>query len=205
MSEPVYLRPNVVVEPLFMRWYAWMHLIPPATAAMNVAERHLSIMGSYLQAPQIHEAAVKNPQMLGGPFMDYRGSRTAEIAALMQETTQRQGKLLALASAIRRADELIQREAKGYSLEPLYPRLPDELRGYVELVYDLNNHASLRFIEPLLYASPYYDASFQSVALSLMDTDADRAFVLSTPRLPQPDSLMLDLPFAHPGLDELFR
>jgi L-ascorbate metabolism protein UlaG (beta-lactamase superfamily) len=205
MSEPVYLRPNVVVEPLFMRWYAWMHLVPPATAAMNVAERHLGIMRSYLQAPQIHEAAVKNPQMLGGPFMDYRQRRTADIAALMQETTARQGKLLALASAIRSADELLQREAKGYSLEPLYRRLPDEVRGYVELVYDLNNHAALRFIEPLLYASPYYDAGCQSVALSLMDADADRAFVLSTPRLPQADTLILDLPFAHPGLDELFR
>jgi L-ascorbate metabolism protein UlaG (beta-lactamase superfamily) len=205
MTEPVYLRPNVVVEPLCMGWYAWMHLISPATAAMNVAERHLGIMASYVQAPQIHEAAARDPQMLGGPFMDYRPGRTAEIAGLMRETRRRQARQLTLAADLRSADELLQAEASGYSLEPLYGRLPDGLRGYVELVYDLNNHAAMRLLEPLLYASPYYDESLQSVALSLMEADADRAFVLSTPRLAGPERLLLELPFAHPGLDELFR
>jgi len=205
MTEPVYLRPNVVVEPLCMSWYAWMHLISPATAAMNVAERHLGIMASYVQAPQIHEAAARNPQMLGGPFMDYRPGRVAEIAELVSETQRRQARPLALAADLRAADELLQAEASGYSLEPLYARLPDGLRGYVELVYDLNNHAAMRLLEPLLYASPYYDESVQSIALSLMEADADRAFVLSTPRLAGPERLLLELPFAHPGLDELFR
>jgi L-ascorbate metabolism protein UlaG (beta-lactamase superfamily) len=204
MNDTVYLKPNVVAEPLFMKWYAWMHLIPPATAAMNLVERHLNIMRSYLQAPQVHAAAVKNPEMLGGPFMDYKTARTAEIKALMDETL-RQSKLIALAGAIRKADEMLQREARGFSLEPLYQRLPDELRGYVELVYDLNNHPSLRIIEPLLYASPFYDPGFQSIALSLVDADTDRAFVLSTPRLPEEGVLVLDIPFSHAGIDELFR
>jgi L-ascorbate metabolism protein UlaG (beta-lactamase superfamily) len=204
MNDTVYLKPNVVAEPLFMKWYAWMHLIPPATAAMNLVERHLNIMRSYLQAPQVHAAAVKNPAMLGGPFMDYKTARTAEIKVLMDETL-RQSKLIALAGAIRKADEMLQREARGFSLEPLYQRLPDELRGYVELVYDLNNHPSLRLIEPLLYASPFYDPGLQSVALSLVDADTDRAFVLSTPRLPEEGLLALDIPFSHAGIDELFR
>ncbi len=204
MNDTVYLKPNVVAEPLFMKWYAWMHLIPPATAAMNLVERHLNIMRSYLQAPQVHAAAVKNPEMLGGPFMDYKTVRTAEIKALMDETL-RESKLIALAGAIRKADEMLQREARGFSLEPLYQRLPDELRGYVELVYDLNNHPSLRIIEPLLYASPFYDPGHQSIALSLVDADTDRAFVLSTPRLPEEGLLVLDIPFSHAGIDELFR
>jgi L-ascorbate metabolism protein UlaG (beta-lactamase superfamily) len=204
MNETVYLRPNVVVEPLFMKWYAWMHLISPVTAAMNIVERHVNIMRSYLQAPQVHAAAVKNPDMLGGPFMDYKTVRTAEIKALMQETLQ-ESKLITLAAAIKKADELLQREARGYSLEPFYQRLPAELRGYVELVYDLNNHPSLRMIEPLLYASLYYDPGHQSVALSLMDADTDRAFVLSTPRLSEEGLLVLDIPFSHAGIDALFR
>jgi L-ascorbate metabolism protein UlaG (beta-lactamase superfamily) len=205
MNEIVYLKPNVVAEPLFMRWYAWMHLIPPATASLNIVERHLNIMRSYLQAPQVHEAAVQNPDMLGGPFMDYKTVRTAEVKALVDETLQRQAKLISLANAIKKADEMLQKEARGFSLEPFYQRLPAELRGYVELVYDLHHHPSLRIIEPLLYHSPFYDPSYQSIALSLVEGDADRAFVLSTPRLEEEGQLILDIPFAHKGIDELFR
>lgn len=205
MNGYVYLKPNAVAEPLFMRWYAWMHLIPPAPAAMNIVERHLNIMRSYLQAPQVHAAAVQNPDMLGGPFMDYKRNRTAEVKALMDETVQRQSRLMSLAAAVKKADELLQKEARGYSLEPLYTRLPEELRGYVELVYDLNNHPSLRMIERLLYSSPYYDPSFQSIALSLVEDDAERAFVLSTPRLEEEGQLILDIPFAYEGIDELFK
>ena len=36
MSEKMYLKPNVVMEPLVDNWYAWSHLISPATAAMNI-------------------------------------------------------------------------------------------------------------------------------------------------------------------------
>ena len=67
----VYLKPNIVPEPLFAGWYAWPHLISPATSAMNVVGRHLKIMNSFIQSPQIHVAAVKDPRMLGGPFMDH--------------------------------------------------------------------------------------------------------------------------------------
>ena len=40
------LKPTVVMEPLFDRWYAWSHLISPATAAMNIVDRHMSIIES---------------------------------------------------------------------------------------------------------------------------------------------------------------
>src|SRR4051812_22054889 len=71
VTEALYLRQNVQVEPLFDQWYAWAHLIAPATAARNVTDRHMKIMDSYISAPQVHAAAVKNPKMLGGPFIDY--------------------------------------------------------------------------------------------------------------------------------------
>ncbi|SRR6266567_4292746 len=59
-------------------------------------------------------------------------------------------------------DMLLRNKAKGYSLQPLYPEVPANLRGYVELVYDLNNHPSFKLIEPLLYKSRYYDPASQS-------------------------------------------
>ncbi len=61
------------------RWYAWPHLISPATAARNLTERHFKIMDSYVSAPQVHGSAVRNPKMMGGPFIDYDGKRVDHI------------------------------------------------------------------------------------------------------------------------------
>ncbi len=58
-------------------------------------------------------------------------------------------------------------------MEPLYSRVPERLRGYVELVYDLNNQPSFGLIEPLLYRSPYYEPSAQSLMLSLISQSGE--------------------------------
>ncbi len=205
MSEDLlYLRQDIKVEPLFDRWYAWSHLIPPATAARNITERHLNIMDSYIDAPEFHASAVANPKMLGGPFIDYQGERVDEIAALREQTIERRAPLLELSAALGQLNDLLQREAKGFSMRDLYKRVPEILRGYVELVYDLNNNPSFRLIEPLLYKSSYYDVSAQSLALSVITGD-DRPFVLSTPRLDSEDTLIVDWGFAEGRVDALFR
>ena len=199
-----YLKPNVKVEPLIDYWYAWSHLIQPATASRNITERHLKIMDSYVNAPQIHANAVKNPKMAGGPFIDYGGKRVDEIRALRDRIRKERSDLIELSSAIGSLDSMLRESAKGHSLQPLYPRVPDPLRGYVELVYDLNNHPSFRLIEALLYKSKYYNRLQQSLMLSAI-TDDDRRFILSTPRLPSDDSLHLQYPFDHEVVDDLFR
>jgi L-ascorbate metabolism protein UlaG (beta-lactamase superfamily) len=202
-NVPLYLKPNVQLEPLVDHWYAWSYLIPPATAARNMTERHLKIMDSYINAPQVHAAAVKNPKMLGGPFIDYGGKRVDEIRALRDRTVKARPHLMQLSAAIGELDAMLRANAKGFSLQPLYPMVPDALRGYVELVYDLNNNPSFRLIEPLLYRSPFYDESAQSMMLSLTRGD-DRPFVLSTPRLESADALHLRRPFRHECVDQLF-
>ncbi len=201
-NTPVYLKPNVVLEPLIGRWYAWPHLISPATAAMNLTGRHLKIMNSYIQAPHIHAAAVKNAKMLGGPFMDYPENRVPAIKSLLATTLNEQTAQVQLAEAIQELDKLLKSKAKGYGLETLYAEIPDLLRGYVELVYDLNNNPSYRFFEPLLYNSPLYDPTMQSVALWLTNND-QRPFVLSTPRLNEPNTLHLPLTFDNALIDTL--
>jgi L-ascorbate metabolism protein UlaG (beta-lactamase superfamily) len=199
-----YLKQNVQAEPLFNQWYAWSHLISPHTAAMNIANLHLKIMKSYVAAPQIHASAVKNPEMIGGPFIDYQGGRIDEIKALINKTTKEQAQMIAFAESVKILDDLLRHEAKGFSLEPLYEKVPQNLKGYVELVYDLNNNPSIKFIEGLLYQSQYYNPSSQSLLLSTIDQD-DRAFILSTPRLPDERFLELKIPFNHPGVNELFK
>jgi len=203
-NDLLYLRQNIQVEPLFDYWYAWSHLIPPATAARNLTERHLKIMDSYINAPQVHANAVKNPKLLGGPFVDYGGKRVDEIKSLRDQTKRTRPHLMDLSNAIASLDDILRTQAKGLSLQPLYNLVPDILKGYVELVYDLNNNPSFRIIEPLLYQSRYYDRSAQSLALSVLTGD-DRPFVLSTPRLDSDSLFHLRLPFEEERVDELFR
>jgi L-ascorbate metabolism protein UlaG (beta-lactamase superfamily) len=205
MSADLYfLKPNVMAEPLVDGWYAWAHLIPPATAARNLTERHLRIMDSYIESPQSHQAAVKNPALLGGPFMDFGTNRVEEVKALRERTLRERSNLINLSRSIEKLDALLRKKAAGYSLEPLYAEVPGCLQGYVELVYDLNDHPSFRLIEPLLYKSPFCDDSVQSLMLSEVSGD-DRPFVLSTPRLDANGSLQLRIPFASEQLDALFR
>ncbi|WP_299249772.1 MBL fold metallo-hydrolase [uncultured Aquimarina sp.] len=204
MSNKRYLKTNIVVEPLLDNWYAWSHLISPATAALNIKKRHMNIIDSYIQAPQVHASAVKNPAMLGGPFMDLKGQRIDDVKELRKKTLERQEDLFELADSIEQLEDILRKHDKGYSLEGLYDKIPDALRGYIELVYDLNNNPSFRIFEPLMYYSKYYKPESQSIALWLTDND-ERPFVLSTPRLESEDVIHLEIPFNHEGIDELSK
>ena len=203
-NDLLYLRHNIQVEPMFDNWYAWSHLIPPATAARNVTERHLKIMDSYVNAPQVHASAVKNPRMRGGPFVDYGGKRVDEIRMLRDQTRRARPQLLELSAAITALDEMLRTKARGFSLQPLYGMVPGILKGYVELGYDLNNNPSFRIIEPLLYKSRYYDRAAQSLMLSVITGD-ERPFVLSTPRLESDSLFHLRVAFDDDLVDQLFR
>jgi L-ascorbate metabolism protein UlaG (beta-lactamase superfamily) len=203
-SELVYLKPNVVSEPLFDRWYAWSNLISPATAAMNILDRHLKIMDSYILAPEVHQEVVSNPDMIGAPFMDYKTDRVEDIKKLRADTIKKQARKIEFAKGVKYLNQMLATEGKGYTLEPMYKKVPEILKGYVELVYDINNHASVRFFESLLYKSEFFDKSNQSLVLYLINQD-ERPFVLSTPRIDDEGTLHLPIPFDHPGIDELFE
>jgi L-ascorbate metabolism protein UlaG (beta-lactamase superfamily) len=203
-AEKVYLKQNVLTDPLFNQWYAWSCLISPATSAMFIANSHLKIMQAFVASPQVHINALKNPAMRGGPFINYDAEKAPQIKALLNKTTQEQSHMLDLAGGIRSFSEMLASEADGTSLEPLYERLPESLKGYVELIYDLNNSPSIRFIEGLLYKSRYYNEASQSIQLSLTEED-ERPFALSTPALGGNGHLRLNIPFSSPQLDQLFK
>ena len=204
MDPLLYLMPNVQVEPLFAHWYVWPHLIPPATAARNLTERYIPIMDSYISAPMIHAMAVKNPKMLGGPFIDHGGQRVDEIRQCRQSAQTELADLFGLSAAIAELDNFLRLNAKGFSLESCYAAVPEILKGFVELGYDLNNHASFRLLEPLLYRSSLYVKRAQSLMLSRTTGD-DRPFVLSTPRLEDERSVHFRIAFDDERVDQLFR
>lgn len=204
-DDLVYIKRNLAIEPLVDNWYAWPHLISPATAAMNIKDRHLKIMTSYVQNPMIHAAAVKTPKMLGGPFIDYDGKRVDEIKGLIENTKEQCADLLALREDVFALNDILKKEAKGYGLTEVYNKIPESLQGLVELVYDINNNPSFRFFESLLYETEFYKESLQSFNLFLVHDDDSRSFVLSTPKLPGEDILRVNLPFKSEKIDQLFE
>lgn len=202
-KELLYLRPNVRIQGLVNQFTAWLHTLAPVPAAMNLAHLQIPMLESFLQQPDVHVAAVANPRMKGGFFVDVPPSRLEEIRDLHDGILRDERPALELAEAVKQAEDLLGAQATGFDLTPLYPQLPPALRGLVELVYDANNNAGLRFLEPVLYRRGYDRKPRQSIDLSL-DDGSEPPFILSTPRLPEPGHLQLPFPLSHPGIDTLF-
>ncbi|WP_234542814.1 MBL fold metallo-hydrolase [Streptomyces shenzhenensis] len=203
-DEQLFLRSKAIVEPLIDRFVAWPYTIAPIQSAMNLAFLQVPLLESYLQSPQVHVTASNNPELRGGYFINIPEERADEVRELLAVIKRDRAHILRFAEAIAAGQELLRANATGFDLTPLYPKLPPELGGLVELAYDTDNQAQLRFMEPLVYTSDYYQESRQSVQLSF-ETGIERPFILSTPRLPSPDVLELPIPFRHPGLAELFK
>lgn len=142
--------------------------------------------------------------MLGGPFIDYGPERASDIRQLRDQTVTKRAPLIELSRDLATLDSLLIAQAGGCSLLPLYPHVPDSLKGRVELSYDLDHRARFRLIEPLFYESEFYDSSSQSLRLSIVTGD-DRPFVMSTPRLESADAVELRTPFASQIIDDLFK
>ena len=203
-EERLFLRPNTIIEPLVDRFYASMYATAPVTATMSLAFRWIPMLESYLQAPEWHYKGSRDPKFRGGFFVGVEDERKDEVQALLADIRRDRADMIRFAEAIAEAEKIVRAEATGYDLRPLYPKLPPELSGLVEIAYDTSNDASLHFQEPLVYKSKAYTEDRQSVQLSV-ETGIERPFVMSTPRLPSPDVLELRIPFRHPGLEALFR
>lgn len=203
-GEPRFLRSNAILEPLVDRFYAWLHTVAPVQGSMNLAFLQVPLLESYLENPQVHIAAVNNPELRGGYFVGIEEARKDEVAELLATIKRDRADMLAFAKAIIEGADLVRESANGFDLTPLYPKLPTVLNGLVELAYDSGNQASMHFMEPVVYKSSMFDERRQSVQLSLED-GVERPFILATPRLPGPKVLDLDLPFRHPGLEALVK
>jgi L-ascorbate metabolism protein UlaG (beta-lactamase superfamily) len=200
--KQAWLREDVVLLPLVDQWYAWTHLVAPVTAALNIAKRHLTIMDSYANAPSLHARAVQDERNLGGPFVDYPVDRSTEVRALAAATRSRCKSLLALGAAIGRLRDMLLAAPAGASLEPFYSEVPDELKGYVELVREVDGRPGFRLIEELLYRSPHYLPGLQAIAIR-KEQPAPRPFSLSTPFLDEPGMRRIEMPFTDARLDQL--
>lgn len=200
-SDQVFLKPDVKIEPLACGWYAWSHLIPPAQLAMNVAFRQLPLLQSFIANPKIHAAAAANPALAGGSFVALTEADVPAAQALLENMQQRCSELIAFAEDFRKLDRAVQVKAQGFRLDEFYRDLPGELAGAVEIVYDLNNHPKTKIVEELLYGG-FGHRGLQQIYLH-RTPDQDRPFFISTPRLENKGSLVLDIPYADSKLDAL--
>jgi L-ascorbate metabolism protein UlaG (beta-lactamase superfamily) len=200
----VTLHSDVVIEPLVERWHAWSHLISPATASLNVLFRHLSLMESFVTAPDVHATACKTPSLRGGPFVDLPASAVQSVSKLIQDTKRDQSDQIEFGEALREAFRLIMKQADGFSIEQHYTNLPDPVKGYVELFYTMGGYPDLRVIEPLLYKSSMHNESVQSAMIYRAKGD-ERAFAFSTPRMPREDAFELQQPFRSEVYDFLAK
>ena len=198
----VYLRPDVVLEPLFNRWLVDGNLIPPIQAALTLVHSHLAVLRSYLANPAVHFEASQDLTLAGGPVAAVDPSRVDEMKALLEKTERENGDLIEIAAAVKALDTVLNAETSGLSLDATYHKVPPILQGYVELTYDMQHRTAARFLEGLLYRSPFYKPQAQSLMLCRATGDV-RAFGYSTPRLPDAGRHFLAMPFADPRVDAL--
>jgi hypothetical protein len=199
------LADTTVAEPLVDSWPAWAQLVSPVPAALHLLNFQTFALSSYLEDPAAHVRASRDPDLIGGPFVDIPPGRADEVRRLLDDTRARRGAELQLARSLVDFHNWLVGEAKGQSLEPYYAAVPAPLRGCVELVYDYYNRPTVRLFENLLYHGDYYDETLQSLKLWRLEDDRARPFFMSTPRLGGEGQFDWRRPFADASLDELFR
>lgn len=203
MTEQVYLKNATKLEPLSARWYTWSHLVSPVQHALNMAFRHVPSFQSFVSNAAIHEAASRNPKMLGGSFMELASSNVADVSQLMTETRERYTHMLRFAEDLVELDKSLQAES-GFSLDHVYEKLTPALAGMVEVSYDTNNHPGFRVIEELAYRGGLDNLPTQEISFTLM-RDTERNFFLNTPRLPSDARMIFPLAFTDPRMDLVAR
>ena len=199
----VLLRPDVKIEPLVWRWYAWSHLIAPVPVALHLATRILPLLESFRDNPHVHVSANADPSMYGGPFMSLAPEQGTEVERLIATIRAQAGPLLELATALQEFDEQLQAEASGYSISNFYARLPPVLRGLIECLYDPHHRPTVRLLEPLIARE--FDLGESQEIMLAVEGERNRHFFMSTPRVDGPDRLFLPLRFNDSRIDALAR
>jgi L-ascorbate metabolism protein UlaG (beta-lactamase superfamily) len=195
MSEqPTYrLDVSTCVAPLVQSWAAWWMTVAPVPASLHVRNYQLPLLKTYLQNPDFHARHIGIPS-----------ARAGEVKELAQKTQQAQAERIRLAEALESFQRLLLEEAKGQSMEPFYAKLPEPLRGRVELLYDYHGRPSLRVLEGMMYRGPCHQRELQSLRLLRLESDAGRPDLLTTPVLSEPGQLEWQVPFDDKKLDALF-
>ncbi|QRN94793.1 MBL fold metallo-hydrolase [Archangium violaceum] len=198
------LSDHTCITPLIQSWGAWWMNFAPIPAVLHAHSFQLPLLKAYLQNPDFHARAAKDPALSGGSFVGVPAERAGEVKALLQKMQEEQADNLKLAESLEEFQRWLLEEARGQSLEPYYTKVPEPLRGRVELLYDYNNRPFLRVMEGMLYRSPVHKRDIQSLRLWNLETDAGRPSLLTTPYMMEPGQIDVRVPFDEKRMDALF-
>jgi hypothetical protein len=106
-----FIRPNLIVEPLVDRFYAWLYTVAPIQGAMNLTFLQVPLLESYLQSPQAHVLASTNPELRGGYFVGIEEARKDEVKALLDSIRKDRADMLKLAQAVADAEDAVRQGA----------------------------------------------------------------------------------------------
>lgn len=203
--QPLYrLNASTAIEPLVNKWVAWANVLAPVVSSLHLRNYQTNLLRSYLDDPQSHAEACANLRLRSGRVVDIPAERAPEVREFLLATEAEQADNLRFAESLIAFHNHLSSQADGLSLDSYYEKLPPELRGYVELVYDYYDHPIVRFFEGLLYQSGYYKKQLQSFRVFGQHDDS-RPFFMNTPRLPQPEEIHWQVPFESEQVDELFQ
>ncbi len=177
----------------------------PIPASLHVHKSQLPLLKAYLQNPDFHARAARDPALSGGTFVGVDPQRAGEVKVLLQQMQEAQADRIHLAESLEQFQGWLMEEAKGQSLEPLYEKVPEPLRGLVELSYDYINRPFVRVMEGALYRSPYHKPQLQSLRLLPLESDASRPHLFTTPYLMEPGQLDWAVPFSEQRISQLFE
>lgn len=198
------LNASTAIEPLVNKWVAWSNVLGTVVSSLHLRNYQGSLLRAYLDNPEYHAEAYQDPRLRSGRVVGIPAARAAEVKDFLLNTEAEQEDNLRLAESVIAFHNQLANQAEGLSLDSYYEKLPPELRGYVELVYDYYDHPIVRLFEGLLYQSGYYKKQLQSFRIFRQHDDS-RPFFMNTPRLPQPDEIHWSIPFASDQVDDLCR
>jgi L-ascorbate metabolism protein UlaG (beta-lactamase superfamily) len=204
-SDLLYLKEDVYFEPLVNQWFAWSYLIPPVQASRYITSTHKRIMTSFVENPQVHMMGSSVPSLAGGDFLNARNDQVNNVKMLLAEFDNKLANVVQLSDAVKDLDDMVRAHTSGESIQSLYDKVPAPLKGFVEIGLDINHNPCYRLLEPLLYHSPHYRKSLQSIYFGLISKVGERPFCFSTPRLPDENHLQMVMDFCAPELDMLLR
>jgi L-ascorbate metabolism protein UlaG (beta-lactamase superfamily) len=196
-----YLRAELAVVPLIDRWYAWSHLLSPATYALNIVRRYIPMLASFIEAPDLHAEAVRDKALLGGPFVNLPPSAVDDAQLLLQNLREKY-RTHSLAKAIESLFAGLERFPQADVAADI--PVPPLLDGIVEVTLDVLHRPQIRFRDALMAASGFLDETRQSVFLVPIAPD-HRPFIFSTPFLDLSAGIEIELDFGDPRLDACFR
>lgn len=199
VNKNYYLSQDIFIEPLVRRWYAHPYLLCPTTLPLVLRDK-IRLMNSFISSPELHEMALASGTDISGMFLNTKTENMTEITHLLENTLENSEVEQKIAEAIRDLQTLLVKTSKGYSLEPVYKQVPEVLKGFVELLYDVNNQAGFRFFESMLYRGTDFYQKGQSLAFR---RGPERGHILDSPRLESESVFELPCQFADLIIDDI--